>query len=151
MVSHGLHAAWQDRRVPGVSLPYPDAPLSDASIAIRPWLETDLDCIEQASLDPVIPRGTTVPARYTRDGGLAFIQRQWSRAVDGVGVSQAIVDAHSDAALGLVVVRYRPQQRVAGLGYWIVPKRRGRGAATAAVRLITPWSFDALRVWRLEA
>jgi len=27
---------------------------------------------------------------------------------------------------------------------------RGRGAATGAVRLITPWSFEALQVWRLE-
>ncbi len=37
------------------------------------------------------------------------------------------------------------------MGYWIVPPQRGRGVATAAVRLIAPWALDALDLRRLEA
>lgn len=39
----------------------------------------------------------------------------------------------------------------ADLGYWIVPEARGRGAGTAAVRLVAPWALEALDLRRLEA
>lgn len=137
--------------MPDVSLPYPSSCLSDGRFGVRPWAEADLDCVRQASADPEIPRGTTVPAVFTPEDGLAFIHRQWSRAAEGVGVSQAIVDVADDRAIGLVIVSLRPQPGVGGLGYWTVPGARGRGAATAALRLVTPWSFDALGLQRLEA
>jgi ribosomal-protein-alanine N-acetyltransferase len=132
-------------------LPYPGSRLSDGVIALRPWNETDLHCLREAGSDPEIPRGTTVPAVFTAEDGIAFIRRQWSRAADGVGVSQAIVEATSDRAIGLVIVSLRPQPRAGGIGYWVIPSARGRGAATRAIRLVTPWSFDALGLQRLEA
>ncbi len=110
-----------------------------------------MDCVRHASSDPVIPQGTTVPSDYTDEEGIAFIHRQWSRAAQGVGVSQAIVQADSDRAIGLIIVSARPQEHVAGLGYWVVPGVRGRGAATAAVRLVLPWALDVLGLQRLEA
>ena len=48
-------------------------------------------------------------------------------------------------------VALRPQRHVGGLGYWIVPPERGKGVATAAVRLVIPWALDALDLRRLEA
>ncbi|GAA2746743.1 hypothetical protein GCM10009868_33390 [Terrabacter aerolatus] len=48
-------------------------------------------------------------------------------------------------------VGLRPQRRVGGLGYWIVPETRGSGLATAAVRLAVPWALEALDLQRLEA
>ena len=77
------------------SLPYPPVPLTDGVVTVRPWAEVDVDCVRSASADPAIPRGTTVPAVYTPDEGLAFVRRQWSRAAEGVGVSQAIGDTGS--------------------------------------------------------
>ncbi|RHW27635.1 N-acetyltransferase [Nocardioides immobilis] len=137
--------------MPGAPLPYPSTPLSDGRFGVRPWAEADLDCVRQASEDPEIPRGTTVPATFTPEEGIAFLHRQMGRATDGVGVSQAIVDLSDDRAVGLVVVSLRPQPRVGGLGYWVVPAARGRGAATVGGRLIMPWSFEALGLQRLEA
>jgi RimJ/RimL family protein N-acetyltransferase len=66
-------------------------------------------------------------------------------------VSQAVVEVDGDRAIGLVWVALRPQPHVGGLGYWIVPQARGRGAATAAVRLVVPWALEALGLRRLEA
>jgi ribosomal-protein-alanine N-acetyltransferase len=66
-------------------------------------------------------------------------------------VSQAIVEVHSDRAIGLMWVALRPQPHVGGMGYWIVLSERGRGVATAAVRLFVPWALGALDLWRLEA
>jgi [ribosomal protein S5]-alanine N-acetyltransferase len=134
-----------------VALPYPEPVLTDGIVALRPWAEADLDCVREASADPEIPKGTTVPARFTPAEGLAFIERQWSRSADGIGVSQAIVEARTDRAVGLVIVSLRPQQHVAGLGYWVVPSARGGRVATRAVRLLAPWALAALRLNRLEA
>jgi RimJ/RimL family protein N-acetyltransferase len=92
-----------------------------------------------------------VPAEFTPAEGLAFIRRQLARVQDGEGVTQAVVDASSGRAIGLMWVAMRPQSHVAGLGYWIVPGERGQGAATSAVRLLVPWALDALDLRRLEA
>ena len=132
-------------------LPYPAPPLSDDLVTLRPWSEGDVDCVRQASSDPGIPQGTTVPAIWTPQEGLAFVHRQQSRATDGTGVSMAVVEAASGRAVGLVVVMLRPQARVAGLGYWVVPGARRRGLAGAAVRLVVPWALPALDLQRLEA
>ncbi len=132
-------------------LPYPDPPLSDGRIGLRRWRKADVECIRLAGTDPDIPKGTTVPAKFTPAEGLAFIHRQWGRVQNGEGVSQAIVEAHTDRAIGLMWVALRPQPHVGGMGYWIVPSERGQGVATAAVRLAVPWALDALDLRRLEA
>jgi [ribosomal protein S5]-alanine N-acetyltransferase len=132
-------------------LAYPSPPLGDGRIGLRRWREADIDCVRLAGMDPDIPNGTTVPATFTPAGGLAFIHRQWARAKSGEGVSQAVVDLDSDRAVGLMWISLRPQPYVGGLGYWIVPPERGRGVATAAVRLLIPWAFAAFSLRRLEA
>jgi ribosomal-protein-alanine N-acetyltransferase len=134
-----------------MALPYPPEPLRLGRFEIRRWAEDDLDAVREASGDPDIPRGTTVPVPFTVEAGLAFIRRQWSRADEGVGVSQAIVDTGRDRAVGLIIVSLRPQAHVGGLGYWVVPSARGQGAATTAVSLVTPWAFHALGLRRVEA
>ena len=92
-----------------------------------------------------------MPAHFTPAEGLAFIHRQRTRVHAGEGVTQAIVDAKSDRAIGLMWVALRPQPHVGGLGYWVVPQERGSGAATAALRLVVPWALSALYLRRLEA
>ena len=101
-----------------------------------------MDCVRQASSDPAIPQGTTVPAVWTPQEGLAFVHRQQSRATDGTGVSMAVVEAASGRTVGLVVVMLRPQARVAGPGYRVVPGGGPAGAgalsATATTARSTP-------------
>lgn len=132
-------------------LPYPVVALTDGRVRLRRWAERDVDCVREASTDPRIPRGTTVPRAFTHEEGLAFVRRQWSRAETGAGVSQAITHADTDRAIGLMIVTPRSQARVAGLGYWVVPSARRRGVAAAALRLVIPWAFEALELQRLEA
>lgn len=137
--------------MPRRPLPYPDPPLTDGRIGLRKWSESDLDCVRLAGTDPAIPSGTTVPDSFSSAAGLAFIRRQWSRAEHGEGVSQAVVEAQTNRAIGLVFIAMRPQKHVGGLGYWIVPPDRAKGAATAAVRLVVPWAIEGLGLHRLEA
>jgi len=107
--------------------------------------------VQLAGTDPRILDGTSVPVTFTPAKGMDFVRRQWSRVENGEGVTQAIVEQDTDRAIGLMWVALRPQTHVGGLGYWIVPQERGRGAATAAVRLVVPWASRALNLNRIEA
>jgi [ribosomal protein S5]-alanine N-acetyltransferase len=133
------------------ALDYPDPPLADDLVVLRRWTESDLDCVAQASQDPRIPEGTTVPAVFTDEEGLAFIRRQWARSTDGQGISFAIADAGNDQAVGALVLLFRSYFATVGLGYWISPPARHRGYATHAVRLGVRWALTEAGLARVEA
>ncbi|MDA0169092.1 GNAT family N-acetyltransferase [Solirubrobacter taibaiensis] len=132
-----------------MTLDYPEPDLSDDTIALRRWAERDLACIQEAATDPRIPAGTTVPAVFDPDAGRAFIRRQRQRVVNGQGVSLAIDVA--GRAVGLLWLGIRPQPRVVGLGYWIVPSARGRTYGTRAARLASTWALADAGMARVEA
>jgi ribosomal-protein-alanine N-acetyltransferase len=134
-----------------VLLSYPDPPLTDGIVRLRRWAESDIHCVEEASSDPTIPKGTTVPARFTPTEGLAWVERQWGRAESGEGVSLAIADAVSGEALGAVVLLLRRQPLTAEMGYWLIPRARGRGLGSRAVALLARWAVTESRLARVEA
>lgn len=142
------HTAYADA-VSGLHYPAPD--LIDGVTRLRQWALDDVACIEEASTDPRIPEGTTVPAVYDPQGGRAFIERQWSRLNNGEGLSLAIASSVSSAAIGLIVLMLRPQAGVAGVGYWVVPSQRGHGHASRAVRLASRWALSEAGLARVEA
>ena len=133
------------------SLWYPQPELGDDTLRLRQWSFLDTACIQEASVDPRIPEGTTVPAEYDDDAGRAFIERQWSRLDNGEGISLAMEPAARGRAVGLVVLMLRPQPGVAGLGYWVVNSARGQGYATRAVRLLSDWALRDVGIKRVEA
>jgi RimJ/RimL family protein N-acetyltransferase len=135
----------------GIVLPYPDPPLRDDVVALRPWSDRDLACVEEASRDPDIPRGTTVPGLYTPAEGRAFVRRQRRRGHDGRGISLAIAERAGDRAVGAAILSLRPDPAIAGLGYWIVPSARRNGYATHAAALLARWGVTAGGRARVEA
>lgn len=136
---------------PGVGLEYPDPPLTDGEVRLRPWTVGDVGCVRQAGADPAIRVGTTVPAVSDPQAALDFIERQRERLDRTEGVSLAVADACSDEAVGAAVLMLRPQAGVMGIGYWIVPRARGRGLAARAVGLLSDWALAERRAARVEA
>jgi RimJ/RimL family protein N-acetyltransferase len=134
-----------------VLLSYPDPPLTDGVVALRRWAKTDIGCVEEASRDPNIPEGTTVPATFTEAEGLAWIERQWGRADNGEGLSLAITDAGSGEALGAVVLLFRRQPGTVEIGYWLIERARGRRLASRAVGLLARWALVDAGLARVEA
>jgi RimJ/RimL family protein N-acetyltransferase len=130
-------------------LAYPDPPLTDGVVVLRQWAGDDLGCVEEATQDPDIPKGTTVPARFTPAEGLAWIE-QWSRYDEGTGLSQAIADAASNEALGAGVLMARKPGTVE-IGYWLIPRARGRGFGSRAVGLLARWALTEALLARVEA
>lgn len=131
-------------------LAYPDPPLTDGLVVLRRWTQDDVGCVEEATQDPDIPKGTTVPATFTHTEGLAWIERQWLRHDEGRGLSQAITDAASNEALGAGVLMARQPDTVE-IGYWLIPRARGRGFGSRAVVLLARWALTETPVARVEA
>lgn len=132
-------------------LGYPDPPLTDGSVLLRRWAESDVACVQEASSDPRIPEGTTVPAVYTPEEGLGWIKRQWGRSDNGEGISLAVVDADTNEAVGALVLMFRQHPGTVGLGYWVIPRARRRRFASEVVTLAVRWALTDAGLDRVEA
>lgn len=134
-----------------VPLDYPTPALKSPIVSLRKWTYDDLDCVAEASTDPEIPRGTTVPAEYTEPAGRAWIERQWARQSTGQGVSLAVVEAATQRACGLMYLGLRRPEGHCEIGYWLVPSARGRSLGTEAIMLASRWVLIHTDVYRLYA
>ena len=132
-------------------LPHPDPPLTDGTVLLRRWAESDIGCVEEGSRDPDIPSGTTVPAKFTAAEGLAWIERQWGRHEKGEGLSLAIADAGSNEALGNINLLFRRQPGTVEIGYWLIERSRGRGLGSRAIALLARWAVTEAGLARVEA
>ncbi|MBC9714736.1 GNAT family N-acetyltransferase [Streptomyces sp. TRM66268-LWL] len=117
---------------------------------LRPWRLADLPLVREASEDDHIPLITTVPSPYSEPAGIAFIERQWSRATTRAGYTFVIVtsDGRPVGQVGLWLKDL--DEGRASLGYWVVKSARGQGAAAAAVDAVVGWALRDLRIPRLE-
>ena len=129
----------------------PEPALDDGIVRLRRWAATDLACVQAASDEGIIAESTTVPPSFTEEAGWEWIERQHSRVARSQGWSLAVTEMPEGPAVGCVVLLLRPQEGVAGLGYWLVPSARGRGLASRAVALLTEWGLRDLGLARVEA
>jgi RimJ/RimL family protein N-acetyltransferase len=114
-----------------MALPYPDPPLDDGVVALRPWHEEDVPLMDEW-------------------GDAEWLERALR---DGRTLPLAIVDAGTGALLGSCDLR-RPEPDDPGrgeIGYLLLPEARGRGTATRAMRLLVGWAFRELGMRRVQA
>ncbi|MET7740894.1 GNAT family N-acetyltransferase [Streptomyces sp. NPDC005385] len=129
-----------------------DVPELDArgGFTLRPWRLSDLPLVHEASEDDYIPLITTVPSPCSDASGVAFIERQWSRATTRAGYPFVIVTA-GGRPVGQVGLWLKDlSQGRASMGYWVAASARGQGAAVAAVEAVAHWALGTLRIPRLE-
>lgn len=117
---------------------------------MRAFGPQDVALVLEASADPMIPLITTVPPSADRRSARAYLARQTRRLSSGEGYSFAITD-HDDRARGQIGLwPRRDDPGRAGIGYWLAPSARGRGFASAAVRLVADWAWTLGTIERLE-
>lgn len=132
----------------GAAQPRLSAP---GGIGLRPPEQRDLPGIVAACRDPEATRWTTVPVPYT-DADAAWFAlwhapSVWAR---GTGAVFVVADPEGSYA-GTIDLRVSPADPdVADVGYLIAPHARGRGYATAALRVLSCWAIDVLGVQRVE-
>jgi RimJ/RimL family protein N-acetyltransferase len=119
--------------------------LRDGELVLRPWTEEDVPAIVAACNDPEIPRWIPViPRPYTTEDGLAFVRGEIDPRPEH---SFAITEAGTVVgSIGLTTNR----NLTGHIGYWCAPEARGKGITTCALRVLSRWGFDELRLARLE-
>lgn len=122
-------------------LTYPDPPLTDGAIALRPWSMQDVAeavrCCNEEQIRRFVP---PLPVPYTEDDAIAFIGAAQQRLDQG-SVTLVIGDA-ADAALRGAIGLRTIAPGIAQTGYWVAPEARGRGLAGKALVLLSRWALE---------
>jgi RimJ/RimL family protein N-acetyltransferase len=100
--------------------------------------------------EPEVIRFTSVPVPYDADDARLWLDLHPARLAAGDGAAFAITEGGDELPAGSIGVRVLHDQGIAETGYHVVEARRGRGLATAALRLIARWTFAELPVARLQ-
>jgi RimJ/RimL family protein N-acetyltransferase len=130
-------------------LSYPDPALSNGSVALRRWSPNDVPELVRCCNDAAIRRWLPpIPIPYTEQDASDFITMA---AADGDDrLTFAIADRDDAAALvGSIGLRML-EPAVAQTGYWVAPEARGRGIASAALRLLSRWVLGNAQLARLQ-
>lgn len=101
------------------------------------------DDLEALAQDPDVQANTYVPMPPPPGFGRTWAERYEEGRAEGSREGFALVDPASGSFLGIgVVVQLDRDARQAELGYCVARGARGRGVASAALRLLTAWGFD---------
>ncbi len=131
--------------------PFPQLPIIEADgFRLRPWFVSDAPAFAAASHDPDIVRWTAMAAELDPVAAADFVLGVRERMAEGAVVPTAIADEQDRAIGGVGVGNFDWSTDTGEIFYWLAAEARGRGIATAAVRLLARWAFDALGLARLE-
>lgn len=122
--------------------------LAGERVRLREWRGSDVEVVQEASRDALIPLVTTVPNTAGRTETLAFIDRQHDRLRSGAGYAFAIADL-DDRAVGHIGLFFAGGAR-ASVGYWVGSSHRRRGFAADALTALTSWAMRLERLDRVE-
>jgi RimJ/RimL family protein N-acetyltransferase len=130
-------------------LAYPDPPLEQDGLRLRPWSLDDIDDVVRCCNDEQVRRFLPpIPIPYTPLDAEEFIAGA-GEMLERDGLTMVASDATSGALRGAVGMRLLDPQ-VVQFGYWVDPEARGRGVATTTLMLITRWALRELAPARLQ-
>jgi RimJ/RimL family protein N-acetyltransferase len=125
---------------------YPDPPLAGAGFVLRPFRASDFASAHAASEHPTTVRWINP---LTSPSGASAVEYFESERLAGRMLDLVIADDIDDRYLGEVVLLPRDSLTFE-LAYIVAPDARGRGLATAAVRLVSAWAVRHLIAQRLQ-
>jgi RimJ/RimL family protein N-acetyltransferase len=132
-----------------MALIYPDPPLTDGAVALRPWSMQDVPeavrCCNEEQIRRFIP---PLPIPYTEDDAIAFIGAAQERLDQG-SMTFVIGEGPGAALRGSIGLR-TIAPGIAQTGYWVAPEARGRGLAGTALALLSRWALATLPLIRLQ-
>jgi len=126
--------------------------LEDDEVRLEPLsVEEHGPAMHELASDDGMALFTRVPDPVPDDFGAGWVQRY----VDGWTTREragfAILDAASGEFLGfMALVTLDLTALEAEAGYAVASHARGRGVATRALRLLSAWAFDELKLERIE-
>jgi RimJ/RimL family protein N-acetyltransferase len=126
---------------------WPDPELTDGRVTLRRWSLADLAALREAGSDPTVQRFRySVPT--TESDARHWLARLEPDREAGIRLELAIVVDPGVGAVGSISLADFAH-RAGTIRYWLLPAARGRGVASAAVRLLAGWAIDALQIARI--
>jgi RimJ/RimL family protein N-acetyltransferase len=119
--------------------------LRDGDLVLRSWTEDDVDAIVAGCNDPEVARWIPlIPHPYTREDALEFLRGEVAPADHRLAITLA-GSVVGGIGMGVNAHDYRGR-----IGYWMAAGSRGRGICTRALRVLSRFGLDELRLQRLE-
>jgi len=121
--------------------------LAVEELLLRPWRATDVAGVVEAYADPAIQRWHV--RSMTEAEALSWVSSWSERWAEETGASWVVLE--NEALLGRT--GFNALDLSAGHGeaaYWVLPRARGRGVATRALRAATDWMFSEVGLHRIE-
>ena len=130
-------------------VPYdPAVELRDADLVLRGWSFDDVLAIAEGCRDAEIPRWIPfVPVPYTERDAAEYVEACLAAGPERFPF--AVAAAAGGRLLGSIDLRVNAM-RTGHVGYWMAAETRGHGVCTHALRVLSRWGFDDLRLGRLE-
>ena len=118
--------------------------LSDGFVTVRPWHDDDAEALVSRINDPEVARYLDlVPHPYRLEDAREFFALSSDGWRTGTSTNFAVLVDGIDGPTGGIGVRWDDLSTgLAEIGYWVAAEARGRGVATAAVRLLGRWAFE---------
>jgi len=121
-----------------------------APVRLEPLSADHGDGVRVLLDDPATQAFTRVPVPVPDDFAGGWIRRYEEGLADGTRAGFAIVDTDG-TFLGLALApEIDGETSTVELGYVVTPAARGRGVATAALRLLSDWALEELGALRVE-
>jgi RimJ/RimL family protein N-acetyltransferase len=123
-------------------------------IDIRPFVEADVPAFVEAVRESATSVGLWMPwceEEYTERQAQAWFAYCAENISQDRAYDLGIFSAEDNALCGGIAInQINPKHRFGVIGYWVRQSRQRQGIATAAVRAIATFGFDALGLTRLE-
>lgn len=150
-----LRDAWvgtllrDDPRTP--STPWLPCPVIEAhGVRLRPMTPADAPRIVEGCADPETQRWLgQLPAPYTLDDALTYVESRTAMLADGVGETWAVTEPGDDTLLGTIGWFHHTAGVECEIGYWTHPDARGRGVTKRAMAAATDHVLATLGVQRV--
>ncbi len=112
-------------------------------VRVEPLSVAHADGLDALAQDPDVQRNTYVPSPPPAGFGRTWAKRYEEGRVEGSREGFALLDPDDGTFLGMAVaVHLDDEAGQAELGYIVAREARGRGVASAALRLLTEWGFE---------
>ena len=107
-------------------LRFPDPPLADDAITLRPKALADADALVAACQDPEIPRWTRVPRPYRRAHAIEWIEGSGETLAKGTSIDWLAVDAGDTVLASVGLMEIDSERGYGEIGYWVAREARAR-------------------------
>jgi RimJ/RimL family protein N-acetyltransferase len=124
-------------------------------LTLRPFTRADIPWVYEVLLDPVLQGFMQIPSPYRLEDAAAHVGQMYIAGWDDGRRAEFVAEETATATrLGRVGLRLG-ERGAAEVGYWVDPRARKRGVATAAVRAVCQWAVTTAGIelieWRCEA